>query len=101
MIHFTMILEDLVLTSTLRTIDSEDGENDRQYAYDIHACDNLTGESGKATWTQDQWRAVMIILANDDNDRWGLDDQSMEQKRLYNIAKPAVAMLPDSCRPIP
>lgn len=94
MIHITMILEDLVLTSTLRMINSED---EPSQVFDVHVCDGMTGESGKATWTKDQWRAVMTILVDDDDQSMGVD----QQKRLYDIAEPAVAMLPDSCRPIP
>ncbi len=89
-----MILEDLVLISTLRMISSENGESSQ--VFDIHVCDGMTGESGKATWNKDQWRAVMMLLADDD-DELGV----VMRKGLYDIAEPAIAMLPDICRPIP
>ena len=94
MIHFTMILEDTVLTATLRQI--QVGDEYRQ-AVDIQVCDNFTGESGSATWTFEQWQAVHLLIADADDNVLG----SNKVSELYAIAEPAIAMLPQSCRPIP
>ena len=95
MIHFTMILEDTVLTVTLRQI--QVGDEYRQ-AVDIQVCDNFTGESGSATWTFEQWQAVHLLIANaDDPNLLGANKIA----DLYAIAEHAIDMLPQSCRPIP
>lgn len=95
MIHHTMILEDTVLTATFRQIQVGD---EYKQAVDIQVCDNFTGESGFATWTKEQWQAVHLLIANlDDSDLLG----TIKVQTLYAIAKPAIAMLPQSCRPIP
>lgn len=92
---FTMILEDLVLTATFRQIENVDNFTQ---VVDIQACDNFTGESGKATWTKEQWLAVHLLIANaDESDLLG----TIKVQTLYAIAEPAIAMLPQSCRPIP
>lgn len=98
MIHFTMILEDLVLTATFRQIPEvgmDCGNDSWVSVVDINVSDGLTGESGKATWTKDQWLAVHLLIANAD------EDKLSELGRFYAIAEPAIAMLPQSCRPIP
>ena len=95
MIHFTMILEDTVLTATLRQI--QVGDEYRQ-AVDINVCDNFTGDCGFATWTFEQWQSVHLLIANaDDPDLLG----TIKVQTLYAIAEPAIDMLPKSCRPIP
>jgi len=97
MIHFTMILEDTVLTATLRQIEGLDAYGQ---VIDINVCDNLTGESGKATWTKEQWQAVHLLIAYaDENNSLGMAANFVSH--LYAIAEPAIAMLPQSCRPIP
>ena len=90
MIHFTCILEDCVLTATLRY-------EDESYVYDIHACDNLSGDTGRAIWTKAQWSAVMILVNDDES----LIESGENIKRIYEIAETAVSMLPKNCRPIP
>lgn len=94
MIHFTMILEDLVLTATFRQIENVDNFTQ---VVDIHVCEGLHGISGKATWTKEQWQAVHLLIADGDDNVMGLAKTS----QLYTIAEPAIAMLPKDCRPIP
>lgn len=90
MIHFTMILEDLILTAT------EVIENDDEIVRTIHVhvCDSLSGENGKAIWTKEQWQAVLHLIANDDESGPMVD-------HWYKIAETAMQMIPRSCRIIP
>lgn len=90
MIHFTCILEDCVLTATLRY-------EDESYVYDVSVCDNLSGDTGKAIWTKAQWSAVMILVNDDES----LIESTSILSKIYEIAETAVAMLPKNCRLIP
>lgn len=94
MIHFSLILEDTILNATVRY---QKGSEPDPYVVDVVACDNLSGESGKAIWTKEQWQAVLLLIADADDQILGV----MVIKALYEIAKPAIEMLPESCRPIP
>ena len=87
MIHYTIILEDIVMTAT------EVVENDERVIY-VHVCDNVTGENGRVIWSKEQFKAVMFILAND-------DDQNPSQYAWYKTAEPALDKLPKNCRMIP
>lgn len=86
MIHSTMILEDLVLVTTVRNS-----------VIDVYACDNLTGESIKDTWTREQYRAVMFLIADADDNILG----STLINEFYEIAITAIVGWPNSCRPFP
>lgn len=88
MIQIKMILEDLTLTATFRQ------HEDESTVVDIEIIDDLTGTSGKATWTTKQWRAVHLLIAN-------ADEESIFTKELYTIAESAFEMIPVECRPIP
>ena len=93
MIHYTMVLEDCVLVVTYRRNDA--GTLDDEIY--VQATDILSGETGKAIWTKEQWQAVMMLIADGDDRIIGQGNI----KYLYSIAEPAVNMLPASCRPIP
>lgn len=94
MIHFTMILEDTVLTATFRQIQNDDSYTQ---VVDVQVCDNFTGDFGSATFTKEQWTAIHLLIANADDHN--LDPNTVAD--LYAIAEPAITMLPQSCRPIP
>lgn len=84
-----MILEDLVLVTTVR--------NDETGVIDVHACDTLTGESISDTWTREQYRAVMFLITDGDDNILG----SKIISEFYKIAENATVGWPNSCRPFP
>lgn len=86
MIHSTMILEDLVLVTT---VDAN--------VIHVHACDTLTGTSIRDTWTKEEYRAVMFLIIDGDDNILG----STMINELYKIAENAIVGWPNSCRPFP
>lgn len=101
MIHTHIILEDTILTCTdlPNGLIEADAEGNKASLFQVTAVDQMTGVTGTCRWTMKQWLAVNTLalgLAEEE----GMLTEAVT-KSLYEIAEPAVALLPPECRPIP
>lgn len=89
MLEDTVVTAELIYTST-PSIEVDGDSLDSQY-WDIRVTDLLSGKRGQTTCTPEEYRAVMLIVMNE-------DEPCDQLKAWYDRAEPVMSRLPLECR---